>query len=56
MQCINELNSKVTVRNSHTERDQENSTLHKNSISCFYVNARSIVTKLDELDSDRRSI
>ena len=39
----------MTVRNSHTEHDQENSKLHKNSISCFYVSARSIVNKLDEL-------
>ena len=49
MQCISELNSKVKVRNSHTENDKGNAKFHKNSISCFYVNTRSIVNKLDEI-------
>ena len=31
------------------EHNKDNAKLHRNSISCFYVNARSIVNKLDEL-------
>ena len=49
MQYNSEPNIKFRVRNSDREHNKDNAKLYRNSISCFYVNARSIVNKLDEL-------